>query len=189
MPTATFQVQWCRGYARARRLGGHSDDWWRPENVEQIKIGEVGRIAQNLEDQAWALRTSIENVYLSWVRNTYILTVAGVTIYTQITIPLAEEAAVLLLFSGAINLTTGTLLYIYNILSQRRRIRMSGLGSFTLSSLAGIHVLMWLGAMMLYLGYIDDDIIDIEEEIRKEEEITKERRKRQRSRREKERYD
>lgn len=66
---------------------------------------------------------------------------------------------------------------------------MSGLGSFTLSSLAGIHVLMWLGAMMLYLGYIDDDIIDIEEEIRKEEEITKERRKRQRSRREKERYD
>lgn len=53
LPTATFQVQWCRGYARARRLGGHSDDWWRPENVEQIKIGEVGRIAQNLEDQAW----------------------------------------------------------------------------------------------------------------------------------------
>ena len=36
----------------------------------------------------------VVTAYLSWVRNCYTLTIAGVIVYTQLMVPLAQETAV-----------------------------------------------------------------------------------------------
>ena len=63
---------------------------------------------------------------------------------------------------GGLNLLSGTMSYLYNVVALRRKVMMSTLNMMFILTMAIVHMLLWLGAMALYLGYIEED--DEEEE-------------------------
>ena len=58
---------------------------------------------------------------------------------------------------GALNLLSGTGSYMYNIVSLRRRMQMSGLSVLYSLTMALTHLVLWVGAMMIYLGYVEEE--------------------------------
>ncbi|KAL8563038.1 hypothetical protein ACOMHN_067436 [Nucella lapillus] len=104
-----------------------------------------------------ALRLANENGFLSWCRNSYLTTVVAIAMLAEGTTPLAMQAAEGAFFVAGLNLTWGTYQYIYNLLRLRRRTGVSAVGALLYSSMALLHIGLWLIVCTLFLGYTDDD--------------------------------
>jgi len=113
---------------------------------------------EQIKDNSWTIRFAAENGYLNWCRNVYISTIAGSSLYSQaLTVPLAKEAAILLFFMGFLNLCNGTVTYIYNLRSLRSKIGMSAFSFLYHSCMALLHGALWIGALMIFLGYVEEE--------------------------------
>ncbi|KAK7104286.1 uncharacterized protein [Littorina saxatilis] len=116
----------------------------------------------------WGVRLSNDNAYLSWCRNTYLSTVVGIAMMGEGTTVLAQQAGEGAFFLAGMNLSWGTIQFIYNTFHLRQAMGMSMFGGLLHISFAVIHFILWFMVCMLYIGYSDEsDMRAVEEEDRK----------------------
>ncbi|KAH3856892.1 hypothetical protein DPMN_099487 [Dreissena polymorpha] len=107
-----------------------------PENAEYEDGPPVSNEGMNL-------RYQVENGYLSWMRNTYISTLASITVMhlEACGTPLTIGAVTLLI--GALNVTAGTFGYLYGMQSLYRRGYVSKIMRIACQLYALIHFIVW----------------------------------------------
>lgn len=64
---------------------------------------------------------------------------------------------------AGLNLMTGTFSYMYHIVTLRKTIHMSAITTMLQIFLAAVHMVLWFGAIAIYLGYVEE--LELEEEI------------------------
>lgn len=107
----------------------------------------------------WMIRFANENGYLSWCRNSFLLTVVGVTSWASSSnkVPRATQVAVGMFFLAGLNLLTGTAIFFYNIVFLRRMMHMN-MPSMALNLTVGcLNVILWSCAIGYYTGFLQLD--------------------------------
>lgn len=126
-----------------------------------------------LTEQGMILRLASENGYLSWNRNTYIMTLVGLTALncTDISNLTTVVAAAALLTAG-FNLTIGTLGFLYNLSLVKKRSSLSNLMCRLAQLFTLIHFLLWYTVLVLSFpdySTINDDLEKSEQELSQSE--------------------
>ena len=62
-----------------------------------------------------------------------------------------------LIMMGAFNLINGTMSFVYNVVSMRQRMLFSRFSALYQVTMAMLHLILWLGAMSIYLGIVTED--------------------------------
>ncbi|KAL8589755.1 hypothetical protein ACOMHN_027263 [Nucella lapillus] len=94
--------------------------------------------------------------YLSWCRNTYLTTVVALAMMEEGKTAIAEQAAEGALVVAALNLSWGTYQYIHNVVKLRHLTGTSPLGVGAYSSLALLHLGLWVMVCATFLGLTQD---------------------------------
>ncbi|CAH1791897.1 unnamed protein product [Owenia fusiformis] len=130
--------------------------------LEDIYEETVYQRSKIQSEGGWMIRLANENGYLSWCRNTYLASAVAVACFSQgSAVPYAPYAADILFLMGGLNLTLGTVTYVSQLVQLRDVIYMSRLTTLTHSSMAILHLLLWFTAVIVYMGYGDEDDIVI----------------------------
>ncbi|OWF35174.1 uncharacterized protein LOC110443264 [Mizuhopecten yessoensis] len=115
---------------------------------------------EKLSDSSLNCRLAAENGYLSWTRNAYISCVAGCALLTHVQTESMVDAVFGILFISWMNMTCGTAVYTWNLLSMRRRVQMSGPLTFFYLTMVLLHFMIFTAAMVV--NHADFDSTKIE---------------------------
>ncbi|KAK6183388.1 hypothetical protein SNE40_010879 [Patella caerulea] len=124
------------------------------ENMKKLQILTT--------DAAWSVRLANENGYLSWCRNTYLCSAVGVMMTTQTANIAVQYAASGAFMVSGLNLSMGTLSYIYYLLSLRQHANISFTATFIAILFALLHFCAWAVVLIFFMGNQDDTIAFLE---------------------------
>ncbi|XP_061174195.1 uncharacterized protein LOC133183251 isoform X2 [Saccostrea echinata] len=111
--------------------------------------------SEAIENSAWACRLANENGYLSWCRNSYLMTGVGVGMLYKGQTAVAELAGYSSMLLAGVNVSWGTYIFIYNLIFLKDRVGMTG-GFVALQSLAAIlHAIVYVMVLIVFAAESD----------------------------------
>lgn len=93
--------------------------------TRQFNTRDVLEKEKLLSDSALACRLANENGYLSWCRNSYLLTGVAVGMLSHGTNHFTDLAGYVTFLTAGLNISWGSIVYIYNLMAHRKRVQMS----------------------------------------------------------------
>ncbi|KAK3093604.1 hypothetical protein FSP39_018013, partial [Pinctada imbricata] len=108
--------------------------------------------------------------YLSWCRNSYLLTAAGVTMLYHSQSEKALLCGYGAIFLSGVSLSWGSLMFIYNLSFLRRRVNMSLWFVMLQSAAAIFHCLVFLAVIVVFSEESDKVLLHTVESIEDETE-------------------
>ncbi|XP_045930930.1 transmembrane protein 160 [Micropterus dolomieu] len=159
----------CAG-ASLRRLHGSSrlrlaekGPWAKSRGPEQhYQFSDLDKA------DALMLRKSHETGFLSWFRNGLLATGIGVIAFVQSEV--GREAGYAFFILGGVCVSFGGASYVGSLFALRRMMMLSVPALLLQSAVVGSIALFWLGAVSLYIGRLEVEIIHEDEEGEDEEE-------------------
>ncbi|XP_052768712.1 uncharacterized protein LOC128208976 [Mya arenaria] len=121
-----------------------------------------------VSDRGMNLRYHVENGYLSWMRNTYMATLAGMTVMNLEIASIPQTIGAVILLIGGMNVTAGTFGYLYGTHSLVKRGHLSKTMSRLCQLFALLHFVAWYIAFtMLFpeLDKVDQELDKMEKEL------------------------
>lgn len=128
---------------------------------EEVKI-----LAHTHSDIGWGVRLSAENGYLSWMRNTYIMTLAGVAMINSQVAPLAPLTGSGVFLVAGLNMMVGSVSFIYNLRKLRKEKHISSLGVRVFQVLVCLHLLLWCSILLVFLPDLEKVEDSLNEELK-----------------------
>ncbi|XP_022332793.2 uncharacterized protein LOC111130261 [Crassostrea virginica] len=111
--------------------------------------------SEAIENSAWACRLANENGYLSWCRNSYLMTGIGVGMLYRGQSAVAELAGYSAMSLAGVNVLWGTYVFIYNLFFLKERVGMSG-GFVALQTLSCIiHAVLYVMILIVFAAESD----------------------------------
>uniref|UniRef100_UPI0037E7995F transmembrane protein 160 n=1 Tax=Semicossyphus pulcher TaxID=241346 RepID=UPI0037E7995F len=165
----------CAGAPLRRRLHGSSrlrlgekGPWGKSRGPEQQQQQQQYQLTDLDKADALMLRKSHETGFLSWFRNGLLATGIGVIAFVQSEV--GREAGYAFFILGGVCVSFGGATYIGSLFALRRLMLLS-VPALLLQSAAVCSVaLFWLGAVSLYIGRLEVEIIHEDEEGEDEDE-------------------
>ncbi|XP_051253335.1 transmembrane protein 160 [Dicentrarchus labrax] len=160
-PCARAPLRRLHGSARLRV--GEKGPWGKSRGPEQqYQITDLDKA------DALMLRKSHETGFLSWFRNGLLATGIGVIAFVQSEV--GREAGYAFFILGAACVSFGGASYLGSLFALRRMMLLSVPALLLQSTMVGSVALFWLGAVSLYIGRLEVEIIHEEEEGEDEDE-------------------
>lgn len=161
------------GKGRVRHLYTSSQDWQKSHAKKRRYLlhdteEEVRLLAHTHSDIGWGVRLSAENGYLSWMRNTYIMTLAGVAMLNSSIAPLSPVAGAGVFLVAGLNMLCGSLSFIYNLHKLKKEEHISGPGSLLCQLLTVVHLFLWCSILLVFLPDLDKVEDVLEEELKED---------------------
>ncbi|XP_041353807.1 transmembrane protein 160-like [Gigantopelta aegis] len=130
-------------------IDSHHGDDRMSENRMREKTSE-----SNL---GWSVRLANENGYLSWCRNTYLVTMVGIAMQAEGAFAMSQHAAEVAFLLAGMNLLWGTCSFASNIVLLRRHVEMSV--PVAVMHVVGVflHFLLWVCIVLMYIGVSEED--------------------------------
>ncbi|GFR90561.1 transmembrane protein 160 [Elysia marginata] len=94
--------------------------------------------------------------FLSWCRNCYISTVAGVAMMTEGASTFAQSAGLGALMVATMNLVWGTGCHVTNLVRLRNVSGMSSVTLFFHVAGSSLHCVLWAFVLLCYIGFLDE---------------------------------
>ncbi|XP_035535932.1 transmembrane protein 160 [Morone saxatilis] len=160
-PCARAPLRRLHGSARLRL--GEKGPWGKSRAPEQqYQLTDLDKA------DALMLRKSHETGFLSWFRNGLLATGIGVIAFVQSEV--GREAGYAFFILGAACVSFGGASYLGSLFALRRMMLLSVPALLLQSTMVGSVALFWLGAVSLYIGRLEVEIIHEEEEGEDEDE-------------------
>ncbi|XP_014673848.1 PREDICTED: uncharacterized protein LOC106814082 [Priapulus caudatus] len=106
----------------------------------------------------WVVRLANENGYLSWCRNSFLLTVVGVAAWVHEYVYFAKEVAIGMFLLAGINLCVGTGIFFYHNIVLYRIMHMSGPFLLLYIAIGLTNLSLWASAIALYTRWLTADM-------------------------------
>ncbi|XP_069118256.1 transmembrane protein 160-like [Argopecten irradians] len=116
--------------------------------------------AEKLADSTLNCRLAAENGFLSWTRNGYISCVAACALLTHVQTEAMVDAVFGVFLISYMNMSCGTAVYLWNLLSMRKRVQMSSATALLYITLVLAHFLVYTVAMVVFLNDFDSSKIE-----------------------------
>ncbi|XP_033735015.1 uncharacterized protein LOC117323709 [Pecten maximus] len=107
---------------------------------------------EKLSDSSLNCRLAAENGFLSWTRNGYISCVAGCALLQHVQTEAMVDAVFGVFLISYMNMSCGTAVYLWNLLSMRKRVQMTSVLTLLYITLTLAHFMIYTVAMVVFLN-------------------------------------